>query len=185
MGTKAFYHINTTILQYMVEVPSFFNKIDFWSMLLPGYVVAILSIILFYPPMMSNMPSFDLFYAVVFIVAGPAIGFLLQQVHDNLSIFKHWVMKKIDDKFDFMIDYGILRCICSNDERSELDTNDARMSFCISTAIGLLTIAIYYPVLHATLHIPIDDYPLFNSEANFSIKLYISGLIILVSAIYY
>jgi tetratricopeptide (TPR) repeat protein len=69
--------------------------------------------------------------------------------------------------------------VCNTDERLELDTADARTNFSISTAIGLLAVGISYPLLH----IPIDDYSMFNNGANFNIQLLISGSIVLISVI--
>ena len=77
-------------------IPSVFSRIDFWAMLLPGYVFIILGMILFFPSFLLTSPDentdtepnatttnetptiesdniqFDIFSAVVFIVAGPA-----------------------------------------------------------------------------------------------------------------
>ena len=63
-------------------IPSVLNRLDFWAMLLPGYVVIILGI-LFFPSFLltnsndtaSDNIQFDIFSAVVFRVTGPAIGF--------------------------------------------------------------------------------------------------------------
>jgi hypothetical protein len=71
----------------MTELPSFFNKADFYGKLLPGYITVILSLTLFSPDLVGRggqAISFDIFSAVVFLVAGPAIGFTLQVFHIEL-----------------------------------------------------------------------------------------------------
>jgi glucose dehydrogenase len=70
-------------------IPAVFNRMDFWAMLLPGYFFVILGMTLFFPSFLQNNTaapargtgsiSFDIFAAVVAIVAGPAIGFTLSQ----------------------------------------------------------------------------------------------------------
>jgi hypothetical protein len=62
-------------------IPSVFNRIDFWAMLLPGYVLIILGLVFFSPSLFSSNQDtfFEIFSSVVFVVAGPAIGFTLSQ----------------------------------------------------------------------------------------------------------
>ena len=65
----------------LVDIPSFFNKADFFGKLLPGYVAITIYLALFKGDLLLNEPtaplSFDLFSAVVLIIAGQAIGFTL------------------------------------------------------------------------------------------------------------
>jgi hypothetical protein len=61
----------------LVEIPSFFNKADFYSVLLPGYVVIITYLTLFHYDYLFGRAalSFELLSALVFLVAGQcAIG---------------------------------------------------------------------------------------------------------------
>ncbi|CAN5346027.1 hypothetical protein BH18THE2_BH18THE2_30270 [soil metagenome] len=64
----------------MADLPSFLNMVDFFGVLLPGYIAVILSIVLFYPDVLTKVGgdaeiSVDLFSAVVFLIAGPAVGY--------------------------------------------------------------------------------------------------------------
>lgn len=54
-------------------IPSFLNRIDFWAMLLPGYLLIILTMLLFFPHLVADTTTggkgtipFDVFAAIVF-----------------------------------------------------------------------------------------------------------------------
>jgi hypothetical protein len=128
-------------------IPAVFNRIDFWAMLLPGYVLVILGMTLFFPSFLQNNTaapaaggtgniSFDIFAAVVFIVAGPAIGFTLSQavIFFSFIIFFH-------NKYDFLLAYSHLRTTCKEETRLELDAIDGKIIFNSSTGVALLIIA--------------------------------------------
>jgi DNA-binding FadR family transcriptional regulator len=69
----------------LVDIPSVFNKPDFLGILLPGYIGVMLAVALFLPELapvkQSQGLSLDFFSAVVFLVAGPALGYTLRQLH--------------------------------------------------------------------------------------------------------
>ncbi len=68
----------------MVEPPSFLNINDFLGVFLPGYVAVILYLVLFQPQLIFDSDTalpFDLFSAIVFIIAGSTIGATLKQFH--------------------------------------------------------------------------------------------------------
>ena len=73
----------------MPDLPGFLNKTDFFGKTLPGYISIILSIFLFWPDyfLQCTKPdgiSADIFSAVVFLVAGPAVGYILYLLHRYL-----------------------------------------------------------------------------------------------------
>ena len=182
----------------MVDIiPSVFNRIDFWAMLLPGYVAVILGMILFFPSFLFNFNqvnttntiakgqvnttnsgtqgiSFDIFSVVVFIVAGPAIGFTLSQavIFFSFLLFFH-------NKYQFLLAYSHLRAVCKEGTRFELDAIDARGYFNSSTGVALSIIGVVL-ILQDQFHI--EDYikPLLSSE-QFIARTFIGGLIIFVA----
>jgi hypothetical protein len=141
----------------LVEVPSFFNKIDFFGRLLPGYVVVTLFLILFRPPILdessrqllsTGIISFDLFSAIVFIVAGPAIGFTLTWLGRIFGYFWQRIRsvgrpiakERINN---YIKKYSELKVNLSEVDQARLDLTEAEYDFCASTCIGLAFIAIY------------------------------------------
>lgn len=143
----------------MPELPSFFNRIDFIRILLPGYIPIISYLIIFRPAILfSEKPiSFDIFSSVVFIVAGPALGLTLLQLHRGLfiaiSIVSHKVKKvwedwkgkkgkknkrkEADGDEKFYEEYARVRLGITGDERVEFDETEAFYDFSISTSIAL------------------------------------------------
>lgn len=125
----------------MTEViPSIFNKSDFWAMLLPGYVTVILGMGLFFYDFVfgtfhdSNIP-FEIFSAIIFIVTGPAVGFILWQIYFHLSSFLYFFIEIrsgekagrdiFNTKYEFERTYSRLRLVCEDNDRSELDSLQA------------------------------------------------------------
>ena len=90
-------------------IPSMFTRIDFWSMLLPGYVLIILGMVFFSPSFFSlnQNTSFEIFSSVVFVVAGPAIGFTLSQA---VILFSYLLFFR--KKFELLLEYSRLRTLC-------------------------------------------------------------------------
>jgi hypothetical protein len=133
-------------------IPNFFNKGDFWAMLLPGYVTLILGILLFHPTSITgdnkdtkNTIPVEILSVVVFIVAGPSIGSILSQIYTHLSSAYQFLFGKslYNIKYSFEREYGRLRLLVKTDaERLELDSLDGRHTFGTSTAIGLGIIGI-------------------------------------------
>jgi len=129
-------------------IPSIFNKADFWAMLLPGYVTVILAIIIFDPAVfgMFNSTSglpFDIFSIVVFIVAGPAVGFILWQIYFHLASLARFSATSFNITYEFQRAYESLRLVCSDSEKDELSLVDGRYIFGFSTATGLALITAY------------------------------------------
>jgi hypothetical protein len=91
--------------------------------------------------------SFDLFSAVVLIIAGPAIGFTLFVFQRTIYTIQSPLsrnQKKNDDRKKFVKNYAIVRIYCTPEEKSELEQNEAQLDFCISTGIALLVVDVYY-----------------------------------------
>jgi hypothetical protein len=96
----------------MAELPSFFNKADFYGKLLPGYITVILSLALFSPDLVVSRDqaiSFDIFSAVVFLVAGPAVGFTLQVFHRYLYTIRSIITKDNQNRAAEVRQYAALR----------------------------------------------------------------------------
>jgi len=141
----------------LVEVPSFFNKIDFFGRLLPGYVVVTLFLILFRPPILDEssrqllstaIVSFDLFSAIVFIVAGPAVGFTLTWIGRIFGYFWQLISSAgrpiAKDRINnYVRKYSELKVHLSEIDQARLDLVEAEYDFCASTCIGLAFVAIY------------------------------------------
>jgi hypothetical protein len=150
-------------MAYKPEISSIFNRFDFLGVILPGYVAVILSIVLFRPDLLSianKESTFDLFSAVVFLVAGPTVGATLQIFHRYLySIYslirKQWYKKRevegsndtqnlVKNRVDLLKVYYSVRLSCNADEKSELDKVESIYDFSISTAIALLLIGLSF-----------------------------------------
>lgn len=161
-------------------IPSIFNKADFWAMLLPGYVTVILAIIIFDPAVfgMFNSTSglpFDIFSIVVFIVAGPAVGFILWQIYFHISSLARGSNITFNKKYEFQRAYESLRLVCSDPEKDELSLLDGRYIFGFSTATGLALISAYaLAVLILTPHTMTCESMLF-SEPNMLCKDHLKG----------
>jgi hypothetical protein len=83
---------------------------------------------------------------VVFIVAGPALGLALLQLHRGalaiISILRARSPKKKVEDERFLVNYAKVRVRMKTDERLELDEAEALCDFGISTAIGLLGLCV-------------------------------------------
>jgi hypothetical protein len=147
----------------MPEIPSFFNSVDFFGKLLPGYVAVTLAIVLFQPNLLvtrDQIGGFDLLSAIVFIIAGPMVGYTLQLVHRYLYSIAIYVFHRHDKEKsqEFVKSYARVRLNCSADEKSELDRSEYGYDFAISTAIALILISTFYSVYKWTF-VPIFIIP--------------------------
>ena len=140
-------------------IPNSFTRIDLWAMLLPGYVTLIISLLLFYPSSLNigNDATFNLFAAIVFLVAGPAIGFTLTQfIH--MFVYGLWH----HERYNFIREYSRVRLNSKDNKNSEFDNIDAKTTFSKSTGLGLVIIAslliLWQPFAYTSLH------PLFNQD---------------------
>lgn len=144
----------------MVEVPSFFNKIDFFGRLLPGYVAVTLYLLLFKPQVLSSSQqtilsthiiSFDLFSAIVFLVAGPAVGFTLTWLGRSLTYMYSSILGfrnkiKRERGRNYVYKYSKLRVSLKDTDPALLDQAEAELDFCVSAGIALLFVDIYYSI---------------------------------------
>jgi hypothetical protein len=153
----------------MVEPPSFLNINDFIGTFLPGYVAVTLYLALFHYDLLfgEEALSFDLFSAVVFIIAGPTIGATVRQFHRSLQqsivrvIVRHFSKgngSRVETEFDT---YAIARLKTSDTPLNELEKTEATMDFCVSTTIVLLVLGIgnliatmtFTPFIHVSIFI--------------------------------
>ena len=127
----------------MVDIPSFFNRIDFISILLPGYVAVVSYLILFQPAIFSSQtqPIVDIANTVTFLVAGPALGLTLQRFHYSLLSIVNRIRTGIpqgnSDLKKFLVEYIVVRLKYSKEEKGEVQEITANYDFCISTALTL------------------------------------------------
>jgi hypothetical protein len=169
-------------------IPNLFTRIDLWAMLLPGYVTLILTLVLFYPSSLNigADATFNLFAAIVFIVASPAIGFTLTQFS---NVIVHTVWDPV--RYDFLREYSQIRLNnkdndTDNKNNSEFDNIDARITFSRSTGLGLVIIGFFLMVWQQPFSsAPLN--PLFNlDDINFrfitAIVIYAVGVFLIVGA---
>lgn len=120
-------------------------------MLLPGYIALILGLMLIEPKALfgplyeTSSPLSDLFLIVVFIVAGPAIGFTLWQF--NLQIVTvgfALLFRRRGKTHEFVRAYLDLKMRSNNGVRTELDAIEAQYQFFMSTGIAIIIIDLVY-----------------------------------------
>ena len=137
----------------MAEIPSFFNKQDFFGVLLPGYLAVTLYLLLFQPDLLftpARTLSFDLFSAIVFIVAGPAIGLAISQFHRGLYYIIEWIEGKLGrgtSNPGFSENYAHVRLEANESEKLELDATEAEYDFAMSTSLVFVTLGVYHLLL--------------------------------------
>lgn len=131
-----------------MDLPDFFNRIDFIAMYLPGYVVIIVGIVVLVPSgkifsAKIFSTNFDFLASVLFIIAGPAIGVTLSQLYRSVQlIYKRLTTDKgVLDKF--LEDYAKVRLNMNPQEADELDSAEAYADFSYSTSVGLIIIMLY------------------------------------------
>jgi hypothetical protein len=123
----------------MVELPSFFNRNDFFSVLLPGYITIVLYLVLFQPAAIfenKEENQFNLFSVVLLIIAGPAIGGLLRALHRfyyQIRSYFGGARGGIQRK-ERLKGYAKIRIKCKADQLSELDRQDSEYDFRVSNA---------------------------------------------------
>jgi hypothetical protein len=153
----------------LAEIPSFVDKSSFFGAVLPGYVGVVLIVALFLPQFIpiqkTNDGSFsvDFFTAIVFIIAGPAVGYSVRQFHRYIYLIQGELplrkktngkekevsiaeqTEESDREKDYR-QYAEIRIKASEEEKKELDDAEAGYDFSVSTGIILITIAIFYMV---------------------------------------
>jgi hypothetical protein len=127
----------------MPEIPSFLNRVDFLGNLLPGYVVIVAYLAVFRPELLlsEKAPPFDIFSTVVLVVAGPALGLTLAQLHRLARAIYSRI--KPGNNNDYREKYAELCLQMKVEEKLELDEIEAIYDFCASTGIGLMGLSIY------------------------------------------
>lgn len=104
-----------------------------------------------------------IFSVVVFIIAGPTIGFTISQVVTSTSFLTFF-----RKKYDFILVYSRLRAICKDEIRQELDSIEDRTNFSRSTEI-ILTIIGILTVFQDLFDITNQSVPLVDSN-NFTLR---------------
>lgn len=143
----------------MADIPRFLNRVDFFGVLLPGYIAVILSIIHFTPDLLTKVEtqgtqgtqgeqrqiSADLFTAVVFLVAGPAVDYVVKSfqryAYSVTGLLTQSGRQKRKRNNDV---YAQVRVKSSKEEREELDMVESSYDFNISTSVILILIGFYY-----------------------------------------
>jgi hypothetical protein len=142
----------------LTDVPSFFNRVDFVGKLLPGYLIVTIYLLLFhYNILIGGTVSADILTAIIFIVAGPTIGYAIARFQrSSLFIIQRsflYIRRPFSGPRDtrdteawreYATNYAVLRIEMSSDERSELDQTEAENDFLISTGIGMIFLGLYY-----------------------------------------
>jgi hypothetical protein len=137
-------------------LPSFFSRPDFEGEFLPGYVAVITWILLYKSSAFLNLTSsspLDLLSAVLFLVAGPAAGITLRQIHrsviDGLHHFAG-TAKSRESYQTFLVGYAKIRMLATADQKAELDDSEGLYDFGMSVGIAFLAFA-SWNIAHAEL----------------------------------
>lgn len=109
----------------MADFPSFFTRVDFIGKYLPGYVLVIAYIFLFKSSLIFDNEfklDVDLLTALVFIVAGPSLGYTITHFHRilpyiRISIFELSNKSKHDRLKKSIRKYAKLRTLLTEDEK--------------------------------------------------------------------
>jgi hypothetical protein len=154
----------------MPEIPSFLNRLDFIDTLLPGYVTILAYLIVFRPDVLFSEKafSFDIFSSVVFIVAGPALGLTLAQLHRSAFSIYSKIRPPHDEAY--VNRYVKIRLKMAPAERLELDESEAVYDFCVSTGLALLGLAV------------LGFFKFFSSLGLQSLFLCVGGILLLIGA---
>jgi hypothetical protein len=135
-----------------VDIPSFLNRIDFISILLPGYVAVTTYLLVFQPTILfsEQAPEFDIISALLFIVAGPALGLTLAQFHRSaLAIYRrglaqiHTTSSKKKKREKFLREYASVRLKMTTEEKTELHEVEAFYDFSISSGLALCALSLF------------------------------------------
>lgn len=90
---------------------------------------------------------FDIFSSILFIVAGPALGITLSQLHRGIlamvSKIHARTQKRGAEDEKFLEDYAKVRLKMKTEEKLELDIVEAFYDFCVSTGMAVLILAAY------------------------------------------
>ena len=130
-------------------ISSFLNRIDFLSILLPGYVATVAYLIIFKPTIFlsTNTISFDVLSALIFVVAGPALGLTLREFQRDATAFYDGIRNRFNKKRAaedkaFLSAFAIVRLKMTADEKSELDEALALYDFSSTAGVAFAGLAI-------------------------------------------
>jgi hypothetical protein len=192
----------TIWVEELPDVPTVFNRVDFIGILSPGYVAALLWIIIYRPDFLtgSKALSYDVISAVIFVIAGPALGLTLIRIHHGITSFiRHypvliykppegsWLHKRVqnswldkrvqkyyDDKEE-RVKYARVRLGLTEDTRLELDLPEAFTNFEASVGLALIGIGAYGILVHLLMNSPLIPWYLLLS-------LFVGGSLFFVGA---
>ena len=142
----------------MVDVPSFFNRVDFVGKLLPGYLTVTVYLLLFHYDLLISKGetsgeggpiAADILTAIIFVVAGPAIGYAIARFQRSLPYIRHRIfgfanITVEESWWDYTRNYAIMRIEMCSEEKNELDQTEAENDFLASTGVGLIVVGLYY-----------------------------------------
>lgn len=111
-------------------------------MLLPGYVVVISYVALFRTDLILGKAtlSFDVFSAIIFIVAGPAAGIALRQIHHAVKALVDSRVGRARRYREDLEKYAQIRLRISDREKAELDEVLAYYDCSVSLGTGFFLI---------------------------------------------
>ncbi len=120
----------------MPELPSLFNRLDFIGLLLPGYVVIIAYVGLFRADLILGKASvsFDLFSAIIFIIAGPVAGIALRQLHHGITAL---LISRFGTSTEYRLGLARLAHISlSMNDREKAEVDEVLADFDCSLSLG-------------------------------------------------
>jgi hypothetical protein len=130
----------------LVELPSFLNVVDFFGTFLPGYVAVTLYLVIFQKDLFFNPTqalSFDIFSAVVFIIAGPTIGLALKQFTRQIQTLYYFFKDSKAYKRD-VDTYTLFRLKGTDSQKLELDRAESGYDFSMSTSLAAAVLGSYH-----------------------------------------
>ena len=104
----------------------------------------------------DNNISFDLFSAIVFIVAGPTIGFTLKHFHRYLFSVIYFLFRGKADLKESVGASAKFRLKASDSQKNEIDREEAIYDFCMSVPVALLILSAYYIISNLPSYSSID-----------------------------
>jgi hypothetical protein len=128
---------------------------------------------------MNGQNAFNVFSAIVFLVAGPAVGFTLTQF-THLFVYLLWNR----ERYEILREYSLIKLSRVEKENIEFDNIDARITFSRSTGLGLALISLML-ILWQPYFSPLPIF-LNNIFIRFLISflIYWSGILLIIGATY-
>lgn len=163
----------------MPDLPSFFNRADFIGKYLSGYVFVVSYIVLFQSGLIfgQNLKlDVDLFTALIFIVAGPALGYTITHFHRSLPYIGNRIFGASNQAKQNSFDrsfwrYAKLRVLMEEGDKTELDHSEAEYDFDVSSGLVFLLLEI----------LVIYNYVVFDLKINILFQI---GFLIMASCLF-